>query len=55
MKQMVKRFIVLTDKDLEKIKSGKVVTCEDCYFFEHEPPFDIFCVSEESPRFYRSA
>lgn len=43
----MKRFIVFSDKDLEDIKSGKVVVTENCNFSEGEAPYDIYCVSEE--------
>lgn len=42
-----KRFIILSNEDLEKIRSNQVVTCENCDFSSNELPYDIFCVSED--------
>lgn len=50
----MKRFIVFTDQDLDDIKAGKVVTCENCNFSDHDGPFDIYCVSEEWMKDYDS-
>lgn len=44
----MKRFIIFTNEDLDKIKSGQMVVCEGCDFSESkEDPYDIYCVSEE--------
>lgn len=44
----MKRFIVFTDEDLDKMKSGQMVVCEGCNFSESkDDPYDIYCVSEE--------
>lgn len=44
----MKRFIIFTDEDLDKIKSGQMVICEGCDFSESkEDPYNIYCVSEE--------
>ena len=42
-----KRFIILSNEDLEKIGSNQVVTRENCDFSRSDPPYDIFCVSED--------
>ena len=44
----MKRFIVFTDEDFDKMKSGQMVVCEGCDFSESkDDPYDIYCVSEE--------
>ncbi len=45
----MKRFIVFTDEDLDKMKSGQMVVCEGCNFSEFfkEDPYDIYCISEK--------
>lgn len=44
----MKRFIIFTDDDLDKMKSGQMVVCEGCNFSESkEDPYDIYCVSEK--------
>lgn len=54
MADYTKRFIIFNDKDLEDIKSGKVVVTESCSFSESEEPYDIYCVSEEWMKRYES-
>ena len=49
------RFIVFTDEDLDKIKSGQMVVCENCNFSESgDDPYDIYCVSEDWIKEYDS-
>lgn len=43
----MKRFIVFTDEDLDKIKAGELVVCRDCDFSDRDKPYDVFCVSED--------
>lgn len=34
----MKRFIVFTDEELDKIKAGELVVCKDCDFSDHDEP-----------------
>lgn len=43
----MRRFIVFTDEELDKIKAGELVVCRDCDFSNRDKPYDIFCVSED--------
>lgn len=44
----MKHFIIFTDDDLDKMKSGQMVVCKKCNFSESkEAPYDIYCVSEK--------
>lgn len=52
----MKRFIIFTDEELDKIKSDQMVVCEKCDFSESgdDKPYDIFCVSEDWWKQYNS-
>ena len=45
----MRRFIIFTDEELDKMKSGQLVVCENCDFSESGDgkPYDIFCASED--------
>lgn len=53
----MKRFIIFTDEELDRIKTGQLVVCEGCDFSEsgNDEPYDIFCVSEDWWKQYNSA
>lgn len=43
----MKRFIIFTYEELDKIKLDQIVVCEDCNFSEQDDEsYDIYCVSE---------
>lgn len=52
----MRRFIIFTDEELDKIKSGQLVVCENCVFSESgdDEPYDVFCVSEDWWKHYTS-
>ena len=51
----MKHFIIFTDDDLDKMKSGQMVVCKKCNFSEYkDDPYDIYCVSEEWVNQYNS-
>ena len=51
----MKHFIIFTNEDLDKMKSGQMVVCEKCNFSESkDDPYDIYCVSEEWMNQYNS-
>lgn len=43
----MKQFIIFTDEELDKMKSGQLIVCENCDFSESgdDKPYDIFCTS----------
>ena len=51
----MKRFIIFTNEDLDKMKSGQMVVCKKCNFSESkDDQYDIYCVSEEWMNQYNS-
>ena len=51
----MKHFIIFTNEDLDKMKSGQMVVCEKCNFSESkDDPYDIYCVSDEWMNQYNS-
>lgn len=51
----MRRFIIFTDEDLDKIKSDQLVVCRDCNFSDkNNEQYDIYCVSENWYRDYTS-
>ena len=51
----MKHFIIFTNEDLDKMKSGQMVVCEKCNFLvSKDGPYDIYCVSEEWMNQYNS-
>ena len=51
----MKHFIIFTNEDLDKMKSGQMVVYEKCNFSESkDDPYDICCVSEEWMNQYNS-
>ena len=52
----MRRFIIFTDEELDKMKSGQLVVCENCDFSESGDgkPYDIFCASEDWWKHYTS-
>lgn len=51
----MKHFIIFTNEDLDKMKSGQMVVCKKCNFSESkDDQYDIYCVSEEWMNQYNS-
>ena len=51
----MKHFIIFTNEDLDKMKSGQMGVCKKCSFSESKDDrYDIYCVSEEWMNQYNS-